>query len=235
MTPRSDIIDGMFFPADSAGWPWVVFFVLTLVVLCGTALPAGGETSPQALVDLFTPPDDPEEAERVRIWLPAERSSRCRVTIELVDDRGGGVRQLLDRILPSGYYNFYWDKKDDSGRFVEPGTYRYRLNDCGRRRYGAVEARFKKWEKRSRLYLLDGPRSATVGFELDEDSALVSINVFNRRGKLVDTPVVDSLMNKGRYVYEWVPRSGGYRGRYVLKLTVGDFTHALDISLPGRQ
>ncbi len=221
--------------ADRAGWPSVVFLVLTLVISCGTALSVGGEISPQALTDLITPPDDPEEAERVRIWLPAERVSRCRVTIELVDDRGRVVRHLLDLPLPSGYYNFYWDKKDDSGHFVEPGTYRYCLNDCGRRNYGVVKARFKKWETRSHLYLVDGPQSATVGFELTEDSALVSISVFNRRGRLVDTPVIDSLMNKGRYVYEWAPRSGGYRGRYVLRLTVGDFTHALDIFLPRRQ
>ena len=222
----------MFSPADSAGWSLVTILLLTLAMTFTVAPSAGGDTSSKALADLITPPEDPEEAQRVRIWLPVERSSRCRVTIELIDDRGRGVRHLLDLPLSSGYYNFYWDKKDDSGRFVEPGTYRYLIDDCGRRRNGKVEARFKKWETRSRLYLLDGPQSATVGFDLTEDSALVSINILNRRGRLVDAPLADSLMNKGQYVYEWVPPSGGYRSRYVLRLTVGDFTHSIDIVLP---
>jgi len=183
----------------------------------------------QSRADMTTPPADSAEAERVRIWLPVERQSRCRVTIDILNDSNRVIRHLVDRLMSHGYYNFYWDKKDDSGRFVKTGEYAYLVNDCGQKSYGQVAAEFKKWEVASRVYPPEEIWSTNINFELLEDSALVSIHVYNRRNRLVDSPVVDSLMNKGMYEFEWAPAETVPRGIYTLKLTIGDFTHSVEI------
>jgi hypothetical protein len=203
-------------------------FISTLLVflLAAFSIAHGGR---QNRTDITTPPADSAEAERVRIWLPIERQSRCRVTIDILNDSNQIVRHLVDQLMSPGYYNFYWDKKDDSGRFVKAGEYAYLVKDCSRKSYGQVMAEFKKWEAASRVYPPEEAWSTNIGFELLEDSALVSINIYNRRDMLTDSPVVDSLMNKGKYEFEWTPAETVPRGIYTLKLTVGDFTHTIEI------
>lgn len=176
-----------------------------------------------------TPPADSAEAERVRIWVPIHRQSRCRVTVDILNDSNSVVCHLADRLMSQGYYNFYWDKKDDSGEFVRPGEYVFVVNDCGRKSYGEVTAQFQEWERAGRIYPPEEKWSTNVGFELLVDSAVVSVNIYNRRGGLVDNPIVDSLMNRGKYKFEWLPLEKVPRGIYTLKLTVGDFTHAVEI------
>jgi flagellar hook assembly protein FlgD len=83
----------------------------------------------QTYADLTTPPADSAEAERVRIWVPIQRQSRCRLTIDILNDSNRVIRHLVDRLISEGYYNFYWDKKDDSGMIVKPGAYAYVLNE----------------------------------------------------------------------------------------------------------
>jgi len=202
------------------------------VAFAFTILSAGfspAATSERSFEGLTTPPADSAEAERVRIWLPIERQSRCRVTIDILNDSNRVIRHLVDRLMSPGYYNYYWDKMDDSGRFVEPGKYVYVVNDCGRKSYGEVTARFKKWEAASRLLPPQDRWSKKIGFELLEDSATVTIRIFDHRGKLVDEPVVDSLMNKGEYEFEWGPALDVPRGLYTLQLIIGDFMYSVFI------
>lgn len=203
-------------------------FIPTLLasLLAAFSIAHGGS---QSRADITTPPADSAEAERVRIWLPIERQSRCRVTIGILNDSNQVIRHLVDLLMSSGYYNFYWDKKDDSGRFVKVGQYAYLVNDCGRKSYGQVAAEFKKWERASRVYPPEEIWSTYIRFELLEDSALVSIHIYNRRDRLVDSPVVDSLMNRGQYEFEWPPAENIPRGFYTLKLSIGDFTHIVEI------
>ena len=203
-------------------------FIPTLLasLLAAFSIAHGGR---QSRADMTTPSADSAEAERVRIWLPIERQSRCRVTIDILNDSNRVIRHLVDRLMSHGYYNFYWDKKDDSGRFVKTGEYAYLVNDCGQKSYGQVAAKFKKWEVASRVYPPEETWSSKIRFELLEDSALVSIHLYNRRDRLVDSPVVDSLMNKGKYEFEWTPPETVTRGIYTLKLTIGDFTHSVEI------
>ena len=179
--------------------------------------------------NLITPPADSAEAERVRVWVPIERHSRCLVTIDILNDSNKVIRHLVNRLLSHGYYNYYWDKRDDSGQFVKPGKYVYLLNDCGKKSYGEVTAEFKKWETESRFYPPEKKWSTKIGFELLTDSGNVSIQIYNRRDKLIDRPVVDSLMNRGRYEFEWSPAVTIPRGIYILKLIIGDFTYATEI------
>ena len=183
----------------------------------------------QSHADMTTPPADSAEAERVRIWLPIERQSRCRVTIDILNDSNQVIRHLVDQLMSRGYYNFYWDKKDDSERFVKASEYAYLVNDCGQKSYGQVAAEFKKWERASRVYPPEEIWSTNIRFELLEDSALVSIHIYNRRDRLANSPVVDSLMNKGMYEFKWAPAETVPRGFYTLKLTIGDFTHTIEI------
>ncbi len=201
--------------------PTLLFFLLAAF-----SIAHGGR---QSRADMTTPPADSAEAERVRIWLPVERQSRCRVTIDILNDSNRVIRHLVDRLMSHGYYNFYWDKKDDSGRFVKTGEYAYLVNDCGQKSYGQVAAEFRKWEVASCVYPPEEMWSPKLRFELLEDSALVSIHVYNRRNRLVDSPIVDSLMNKGKYDFEWTPPETVTRGIYTLKLTIGDFTHSVEI------
>ena len=196
------------------------------LLLLGFWAALSGQTS---FEDVTTPPADSAEAERVRIWLPLERQGRCRVTIDILGDSNRVIRHLVDRLMPGGYHNFYWDKKDDSGRYVKPGRYLYFVNNCGKKSYGEVFAEFKKWELASRVYPPQESWSSAIEFELLKDSAGVSIRVFNRRGKLVDEPIVDSLMYRGRYEFKWKPGERVPRGFYTLKLTIGDFTHRVNI------
>lgn len=203
--------------------------VLPRVVIILLAAFSVGHSGTQIHADLTTPPTDSAEAERVRIWLPVHRQSRCRVTVDILNDSNQVIRHLVDRLMSGGYYNFYWDKKDDSGGYVKPGRYAYLVNDCNKKSYGEVEAEFKKWEAASRFYSPKEKWSTKIGFELLADSAVVSIRILNRRGKLVERPVVDSLMNKGKYEFEWTPAAAVPRGIYTLKLIIGDFTHSVKI------
>ncbi len=203
------------------------FIPITLVFWLATS--SIGYAGQQAYGDLTTPPADSMEAERVRIWVPIYRQSHCRVTIGILNDSNQVIRHLVERLMSGGYYNFYWDKMDDSGLYVKPGAYAYVVNDCGKKRYGEVVAEFKKWEAASRLYPPMEKWSTKIGLELLEDSALVSIHILNRRGKLMDKPVVDSLMNQGKYEFEWTPGENIRRGIFTLKLFIGDFTRTIEI------
>jgi flagellar hook assembly protein FlgD len=203
--------------------------LLAALLLPGTALPNGLGKHYSSYEVLTTPPLDSAEAERVRIWLSVEEPRRCLVTIDILDDSNRVVRQLLNRLLSRGYYNFYWNKKDDSGHYVPPGRYLYRLNKCGRKEYGELRAEFKKWELASRIIPPPDKWSSGFEYELLEDSALVSIGVYNRRGKLVDEPVTDSLMSPGRHQFRWQPSKTAPRGLYTVRLTIGDYTREIQI------
>ena len=203
-----------------------ILFHVGVILFQGFWVAVSGQTYSEALT---TPPADSVEAERVRIWLPIERQGRCRVTIDVLNDSNRVIRHLINRLLPRGYHNFYWDKKDDSGSYVRAGKYLYLMNNCGKKSYGELHAQFAKWELASRVSPPQERWSSRIIFELLDDSAFVSIHVFNRRGKVVDEPVMDSLMNTGKYEFEWSPAAYMPRGFYVVKLTIGDFTHSVEI------
>ena len=173
----------------------------------------------------MAPPSDSAEAERVRIWVPIYRQSRCRLTIDILDDSDKVVRRLVDRLMGRGFHNFYWDKKDDTGAFVPPGVYKYVIKDCGHKKYGQVTAAYKEWERLSRVVPPVRPGSARFGLKLERDSAPVTILVLNRRGVVVDSAVVDSRMAAGSHEWEWRPGRRLPRGNYKAEIRVGDYAH----------
>ncbi len=182
-----------------------------------------------------SPPLDTLDAERVRIWHSVRRSHRCRLRVDILNDSGTVIRALVDRLAGHGIYNLYWDKRNDSGRFVPPGQYRYRVDDCGATKFGALTAAYANGERSSRLFFPDSLPSRRIGIELDSDSARVSIAVRNSRGMLIDAFVSDSLIGRGRHAIEWVPPRKGYRGVYRVDVTVEAFTHTSRLDMRRRQ
>lgn len=194
--------------------------VFALATSWGLLLPT---FSAAADLSVFDEPIDSAEANRVQIWFPVERDQNCRVTVEVIDDSGTVVRHLFDELLRRGYYNLYWDKKDDSGRFVAPGAYGYRVNDCGKIRTGEVEASFGFWELHSSVNASDSLPESEVLLSIDADSAVVSLEIRNRRGVSVDHPFADSVLTRGLHHLTWTPPRRGYGGWFEYRLTVGDY------------
>ena len=113
--------------------------LIVAVVLLSTFNPA---TAGQTLKEIMTPPADSVDRESLRIWVPVERGSRCRLTVDILDDSSQVVRHLVNYLAGRGYHNFYWDKKDDSGVFVDSGTYKYQIDDCGNKKRGQIRVTY---------------------------------------------------------------------------------------------
>lgn len=193
-------------------------------MFCATDSHAGDSLVVQTLSELSHRPADTIDAERVRIWLPLERGGNCRVRINILDSLNHTIRSLVNRLMYGGYYNFYWNKRDDHGRFVKPGRYRYAVDNCGDRSYGELEVLFHRWELASRIDRMDSIPDK-VWLMIDDDSAIVSINIMNRRGRFIVQSMADSLMSPGRHELQWIPSKSGYTGVYQMLVNVGGYTH----------
>ena len=188
--------------------------------------------SEQSLKQKMTPPADSVDRENLRIWVAVERPSSCRLTIDILDSNSQIIRHFIDYVAPGGHYNFYWNKRDDSGALVEPGYYRFEVDDCGVKKEGKLKAEFKKWERLSRMAF----DKDTTGFvlELLADSAAVSVEWYGFQKRLVGRYYkVDALL-KGEYHFNWrgvfddtnitlIPQLKP--GFYVQKIIVGDFIY----------
>ena len=174
--------------------------------------------------DLTTPPEDTIEAANTRIWLPIDHKSRCRVTIDISDSTGTKVRTLFDALLGEGYYNFWWNKLNDSMAFVPPGEYDYKVVDqCGGKREGKLTAAYRQWERKCKMQLMTEKNLTGVLLQLIEDSALVSAVVNTFDGEVRDRPFSDTLLNSGDHKLLWDPPDSLPPGRYKMTVTVGDY------------
>jgi flagellar hook assembly protein FlgD len=194
----------------------------------------------QTLKQKMTPPRDSVERENVRIWVSVERPNPCRLTVNILDSNHNVIRHMIDFPAPGGYHNFYWNKKDDSDRFVAPGVYNVEIDDCGNKKTARVKAEYKKWERESRVEF----EKDTSGFvlELMEDSADVRVEWFNIKLKLLARVYLEDNMQKGTYYFNWtsdydgkkivlVPQFG--HGFYIQQVKVGEFIHEDTIRWPG--
>ncbi len=172
---------------------------------------------------LKTPPVDTEDAQNVRIWIGLERKGRCRVTVNIVNSQADTVKHFLKATMGGGYFNYYWDKKDDSGNFVPEGNYRYVLKDCDRiKDHYKLKVQYKPWERESIISTVNLKKNGIIEIDLLKDSALVNLIIENVRGIVIDTTIVDSIMNTGHHEIVW-PRSKKPSGKYTARLTVGDY------------
>ena len=188
--------------------------------------------SKQTLKDKQTPPEDSASRENLKIWVPVERPSSCRLTVNILDSAGLVIRHFIDYVAGPGYYNFYWDKRDDSDRFVEPGTYKVAIDDCGKKSESKVKAEFVKWERESRVDI----EKDTSGFVLTllSDSANVRVDWYYFNKRLAVTLFIEDGMTKGDYHFNWTGVIDGKNinlipelnpGFYVQKVKVGEFIH----------
>jgi len=197
-----------------------VLLVTVLFLLVGQA--ANTQT---VFREIQRPPYDTADARAMRIWVPAEIDGRHMLKVELTDGSNKVVRTLVNRLLKRGYYNFYWDKRDDSGQLVEAGRYTCKITFGSQVKYEEMIVEFNYWEQRSHILWPDELRAETVKFRLDEDSSVVSIRVMSQLGKLVDSAVVDSIMPAGAHEWRWTPGGQPVKGRYHIELQVGDYVH----------
>lgn len=189
-----------------------------------------GAVNAQTLEGLMTPPPDSAEAERVRIWAAAERGNSCRMVVEVLNDSDQVVRRLVDFLAPPGYYNFYWDKRDDSGRRVPEGYYRGRVNYCGDISWEELAAQYSKWELQSDLAPYDTAQPFRLGLIVTGDSALVSAEILNRRDRQFDTMATDTVLQAGTHWLIYDPPDRMPPGNYTILLKVGDYVYRREVS-----
>jgi len=156
----------------------------------------------QTLKQKMTPPADSLARVNLRIRVPLARDSACRLVVNVLDSNSRVIRHLVDYVSPPGNFNFYWNKKDDSGALVEPGYFRYEVNDCGVKKGGKLKAELMKWERLSRFEI----DKDTTGFllELMADSATVKVEWFNMRKQMVGRYYLNEAMRKGLYHFNWI-------------------------------
>lgn len=168
----------------------------------------GASFAGQTLKEITTPPADTIEKKNVRIWIPVERSSQCYLRINIINRKSQVIRHLVDLMAGPGYYNFYWDKKDDSGAFVEAGTYTYVANNCGKKSYGEVKAEYNRAERKPNIKLKIMSFTNVLNTELFEDSVKLTIEWYDFRGRLVTTPV-DTMLLAGEYQFVFANSNHG--------------------------
>jgi len=197
---------------------------LILLALLGLCLMPPGPLSarPQTLAELQEPPRDRDEAQRLRIWFPIQRQGSCRVTVSVLDSSGTIVRQLLSRLMSDGYYNIYWDKRDDSGRLVPPGVYPVRINDCGKIQDATVTAVYRPYERETELWVESSEQGLTINVKLPEDSLAVAFHVQTLDKAAESYPIMDTALTAGHHQLPLKLSEKFVRGQYLLQLLIND-------------
>lgn len=190
------------------------------LMLSFTGPVSAGKPHIQTFADLQVPPDDPTEAARVRIWFPIQRHSNCRVRVEVLDSSGTVIRHLLSRLMSDGYYNIYWDRRDDSGRFVPPGVYPVRINDCGTIRDATVEAAYRLYENTTTLGVTQDSSGALINLALPEDSLAVAFHLKMVSAKDDGRPFLDTVLNAGPHRLPIRLAKDVVGGRYMIALII---------------
>jgi hypothetical protein len=203
-------------------WPILLFSLLPLPAIAA-APRAGAARPPQASFrSLQQAPADTAEAHRVRIWLGIERTSSCRVTVDIADSAGTVVRHLLSRLLNSGFYNIYWDKRDDSGRYAPPGSYVVHINDCGQESTGEITAVYRPFENLTELSVDAAKSPAQISISLAADAVGVTLKIFTMADNEVATVARDTLLKEGTHALLLTVDNPISRGRYLLRLYINE-------------
>jgi len=148
-------------------------------------------------------PEDSVQQKNLRVWLAQEQIAPCTLLVDIYNDQDSLVRHFLEMSIRPGYFNIYWDKKDDNDNYVPEGNYTYKVNDCGGNRTGKLTVQYKKWERDSFCRFTDSFQPLIVFFGLLEDSAVVNLEIYNYRGILIKTPIKDALLSKGEFRFEF--------------------------------
>jgi hypothetical protein len=123
---RDMLVGGIFRGTLSLGWHQLQTLGLQSAFLArmqvSSPLTATQPPNPAAVLRQNVPnPFNPHTTIR---FVPAEASE---VAIEIFDARGRKVRALRGGLMPEGEHELVWDGRDEAGRLVASGVYRYRL------------------------------------------------------------------------------------------------------------
>ncbi|RKX26354.1 MAG: hypothetical protein DRP45_03750 [Candidatus Zixiibacteriota bacterium] len=192
---------------------------------------AGGDWN-----ELKNRPRDSAKAENVRVWLAQESNNPCQMTVDIFDSDSNLVRHLVDDQIDYGYYNLYWDCKDDSGKYVTRGQYFYETNDCGGNRSGELFMAYSKGETTSSLDIDNWSETGEINFVLQSDSSVVSLDICNTQGTTLKALLKDSVMLAGDYAIDWRPTRLHTKTYivFVVRLTVDDFIHEKQVLPKGK-
>ena len=202
--------------------------ILSLVFVCALGLvPVRAQRAVERnqWKQLISRPSDTLEAERLRVWIPQERQNTCRVSVLIYDTEGLLVRQLVNMLVSPGYHNIYWDKKDDSGRLVEAGTYHYKTNPCGGNRRGDLIVHYLRGELTSSLSIDRFMAERMIDFSIEEDSAEVTLEILDRKDNIVHILIDHQPTAPGTYEQVFEPTRAQKRAVYKVRLTVDEYVH----------
>jgi flagellar hook assembly protein FlgD len=185
---------------------------------------AGGSES-QATWERFSrPPLDSVQARDTRIWFGLAHQGGCRIRIEVLDTSQKIVRHLSDQLMTSGYYNLYWDKKDDSARFVPKGLYYYRIGSgCAPEMKRKLWAGYRPFERVVRLAVDTADREAAATIMVDTPAVRLSLDVYTQYGVLVDSLCPDTVLSTGQHRFVWTPQYGTALGEYWVRMKAESF------------
>jgi hypothetical protein len=173
---------------------------------------------------LSRPPLDSTQARDTRIWFSSLSAGSCRIKIEIEDTAGKTVRHITDEMIGKGYYNLYWDKKNDSGVFVPKGLYYYRVwSGCAPELKRKLWVSYLPFERVVRLTVDTADLEAAALISVDTPKVRLSLDVFRTDGFHIDTLCPDTVLTYGVHRVVWRPTQGASLGVYYLRMTVDQY------------
>ena len=176
--------------------------------------------------ELQEPPHDSLNAKKMKIWFPV-KMEQCQVHIRILDSKMKHVRELVNKSIKKGYYNIFWDKKDDSGNYVLEGVYKTALISCGYKRLLPIKIKYVNGENLVLISSGDDLNNPSIELTLLQDSLQVSLDILNVRMNHTATLFVDSLITGRNVSFNWEPDAITPTGKYFYKLKVNDFEHLM--------
>ncbi len=171
-------------------------------------------------------PYDSANIVNMKIWFPV-KAAKCKVSIRILDKNNMHVRQLVKQVVRNGYYNIYWDKKDDSGKFVEEGNYKTAIIACDYKRLEPIRVHYADGEKSVLTTAGNDSKNPSIDLTLLQDSLYVSLDIVNNRMNLMETLFKDSLIVGEKHTFTWTPKQIMPNGKYFFKLKVNNFEHLI--------
>ena len=162
----------------------------------------------------------------MKIWFPV-KSAKCNVKIKILDSKMKPVRNLLYKKLSNGYYNIYWDKKDDSGNYVPKGNYNIATVSCDYKKIKPMNVSYASGETSVLFSLGDDLHNPSIELTLLQDSLVISLEIVNIRMNHTANLFSDSLLIGETASFIWQPDKILPTGTYYYKLKVNDFEHLI--------
>lgn len=174
--------------------------------------------------DLQVIPRDSTNAEKMKIWIPV-KNSFCDVKVNILDDQNTPVRHLLERKISNGYYNIFWDKKDDSGKFVPLGGYKVAVIACSYRKIQPIDVSYRDGENSVYYTVDDYNDKPSLTVQLLNDSVDTRLDIYNNRDIFIENLFNDSVWSGGEHRVNWSADKLMTSGNYFFKLTLSGYEH----------